>query len=1006
MNRRVQSVIALFFVSGFAGLIYESVWSHYVNLFLGHAAYAQTLVLVVFIGGLALGSWLCARRARMGNPLRIYAYVEMAIGLIALGFHPVFVSATQWAYTVLLPSACHQESAFCAAQWGLSALLLAPQSVLLGMTFPLVTSAVLRFDPMQPGHHISTLYFVNSMGAVLGVLASAFVLIPTVGLPGTLATAGALNLVIAAAALVLSRERPAPLPELAPPAGEGATVGESRLVATLLVVAGLTGLSSFIYEISWIRMLSLVLGASTHSFELMLASFILGLAVGGLWIRGRIDALGDPVRFLALVQVVMGIAAVATVPLYNGSFDLMAWLLHALARNNSGFVLFSLSSTLIALAVMLPATICAGMTLPLITYRLLRSRTGERSLGLVYAVNTFGSILGVLVAVHVLLVPLGLHGTLVAGALVDLALGVYLFVGMRRRVPPASWAKPVAISVVAFAAIVLTFGADERRSASGVFRTGAARISTDTRIAYHRDGKTATVDVLDDGKWRSIRTNGKPDASIAYYAGVPPSGDELTMMMLGAAPLGHKPDARTAAVIGFGSGMSTTVLLGSPNLKRVDTVEIEPSMVEGAKNFRPIVEAAYTDPRSHIVIDDAKSYFARGGARYDIVVSEPSNPWVSGVASLFSEEFYRRLSGSLNDGGVLCQWLHIYEMDDQTIATIFEAIGRTFPDFVVYTSIDSDLVLIARKGGPVGRFDERVLQWPIIKPLAERLGLDQPGAITRRVMGSGRAVLSLFGGPGGVANSDYYPIVDQRASRTRFTQASVTSLAELELSPLPLLEMLDGTFVASTEPVTKGLHANADFAAYEGWLVHDTAMGHTRPPLADVRMGSSPLDARIVDAWTQRCPSSYQFEEVLPSFYGVARAMNARIAPQAAGEVWARVAQSACSKAVDPARREWIDLFSAVARRDPEAMAQHGRSVLEAAGNAKNVLTDYAFLAALTGDICLGRRADADKLFEEGTRRWVLREQHTAELRYLYATAHRTLPATHAPGRCLTVPAD
>ncbi|HUL55524.1 MAG TPA: hypothetical protein VLT60_00910, partial [Usitatibacter sp.] len=593
VNRRVQSVIALFFVSGFAGLIYESVWSHYLKLFLGHAAYAQTLVLVVFIGGLALGSWLCARRARMGNPLRIYAIVEGAIGLIALGFHPAFVGATHWAYEVLLPSACHQESAFCAAQWGLAAALLAPQSILLGMTFPLVSSAVLRSDPGQPGLHISTLYFVNSMGAVLGVVASAFVLIPTVGLPGTLASAGVLNLFIAAVAAVLSREHPGPLAAMRPPEGEGAAVGESRLVPILLAVACLTGLSSFIYEISWIRMLSLVLGASTHSFELMLASFILGLAIGGLWIRTRIDRLGDPVRFLALVQLVMGIAAVATVPLYNGSFDLMAWLLHALARNNSGFVLFSLSSTIISLAVMLPATICAGMTLPLITYRLLRSREGERSLGLVYAVNTLGSIIGVIVAVHLLLRPLGLHGTLVVGAAIDVALGAWLYLGARGRPSLKAGLKPALIGLAVFALVSTAFDVDGRRSASGVFRTGAARISPEAKIVYHKDGKTATVDVLDDGKWRAIRTNGKPDAAIAFHPDIGPSGDEVTMTLLGALPLGHKPDAKTAAVIGFGSGMSTTVLLGSPNLQRVDTVEIEPAMVEGARNFRPVVDAAY-----------------------------------------------------------------------------------------------------------------------------------------------------------------------------------------------------------------------------------------------------------------------------------------------------------------------------------------------------------------------------------------------------------------------------
>ncbi|MFZ3323180.1 MAG: fused MFS/spermidine synthase [Usitatibacter sp.] len=1006
MNKRADSVITLFFVSGFAGLIYESVWSHYVKLFLGHAAYAQTLVLVVFIGGLALGSWLCARRASMGNPLRVYAIVEAAIGVIALVFHPIFLASTEWGYATLLPAACSAESSFCAAQWGLSALLLAPQSVLLGMTFPLVTSAVLRADPQMPGHHISTLYFVNSMGAVLGVLCSAFVLIPAVGLPGTLATAGTMNLAIAAVAFMLSRHKTAPLAAISAPAGEVSLGSESRLTAILLAVACLTGLSSFIYEISWIRMLSLVLGASTHSFELMLASFIAGLAAGGWWIRSRIDRLGDPVRFLALVQVVMGIAAVATVPLYNASFDLMAWLLGAVERNDSGFILFSMASTFIALVVMLPATICAGMTLPLITYRLLRSREGERSLGLVYAVNTLGSIVGVIVAVHLLLRPLGLHGTLVVGAAIDVALGAWLFTGARGRASLKAGLKPALIAVTAFVLVAAFFGVDMRRSSSGVFRSGAARIAPGTTIAFHKDGKTATVDVLDDGNWRSIRTNGKPDASIVMTQQAPASSDEVTMFLLGALPLGHKPDAKTAAVIGFGSGMSTTVLLGSPNLKVVDTVEIEPAMVEGAKLFRPLVEAAYTDPRSHIVVDDAKSYFARGGARYDIIVSEPSNPWVSGVASLFSEEFYARLSHSLNEGGVLCQWLHTYEMDDATIATIFEAVAKTFPDFLVYTSIDSDLILVARKGGAVGPFDERVLQWPALKPRAARLGLDQPGAVLRRPMGSAAAVLGLFRNAGGVANSDFYPIVDQRASKTRFTRAQATSLTELHNSPLPLLEMLDGSFHPSQWPVLDGMRAAVDFEAYEAWLVHDELLGNPRPPTAQVRLGTALLDARIVDAWARSCPSSYRFEEVLPSLMGVAIKMNARLAPDKAMEAWTRIVQSPCAKAVSPAGREWIDLFVATAERDPEAMARHGHAVLEAARGIKNGLTEYAFLAAVAGNVCLGRSAEAEKLFSDGPANWIVPEQRSAELRYLYAIAHDPPSKTPIKGRCVTVHAN
>ena len=1006
MSKRVEAVFALFFVSGFAGLIYESVWSHYVKLFLGHAAYAQTLVLVVFIGGLALGSWLCARRARMGNPLRIYAWVELAIGLIALAFHPVFVAATDWGYQVLIPAACHQESPFCAAQWGLAALLLAPQSVLLGMTFPLVSSAVLRADPATPGHHIAALYFINSTGAVLGVLTSAFLLIPAFGLPGTLAAAGAMNLVIAAIAMVLSRNSPAPLAVVETAATTRERAGESRLIHTLLAVACLTGLSSFIYEIVWIRMLSLVLGASTHSFELMLASFIFGLAAGGWWIRTRIDRLGDPVRFLALVQIAMGIAAVATVPLYNGTFDLMAWLLSAISRNDRGFVLFNLSSTCIALSVMLPATLGAGMTLPLITYRLLRSREGERSLGLVYSVNTAGAIAGVIIAVHLLLRPLGAHGTLVVGAAIDVALGVWLLLGLRGKSPSRRWLTPAVAGVAAFIVIAAGFDVDPRRTSSGVFRTGAARVSPNTSVIYHRDGKTATVDVLDDGVGRGIRTNGKTDATIVMSPTGAPTGDEVTMLLLGALPLGHRPEAQTAAVIGFGSGMSTTVLLSSPNLKRVDTVEIEPAMVEGAQFFRPVVEAAYTDPRSHIVIDDAKSYFARGGTRYDIIVSEPSNPWVSGVASLFTEEFYGRLARTLNDGGVLCQWLHTYEMDDATIATIFEAVSRAFPDFVVYTSNDGDVILIARKGGPPGLFDERVLQWPLIKPFAQRLNLDQPGAVARRrPMGSESAILRLFRAFGGVANSDYYPFVDQRASKTRFTLARVAGLLELQMSPLPLIEMLDGSPSPSEHRVDGGMvWAAADVRAQEGWWVLGSALGERRGIAPPAGGNSHALDARIVEAWIASCPASYGMNEVLPSFFGVAVAINASLPADKAAELWKRIAQSPCAKRAGEPMLQWIDFFLAVAERDADAMSQRARPILEISRGVKNPLTEYVFLAALTGDICRGRREDAEALFSQGIQNWIRPELHTAELRYLFAAAHEAVPAKPPlPGKCVTV---
>jgi predicted membrane-bound spermidine synthase len=417
----------LFVASGFAGLIYESVWTHYLKLYLGHAAYAQSLVLIVFMGGMALGAAFCARiSTRLRSPLAAYAAAEAAIGVCALLFHEAFVALTDWSYAVLLP-ALGGDLAALAAKLALAAGLILPPSLLLGATFPLMSAGLVRLERGAAGRPIAMLYFANSLGAAAGVLASGFVLIAWAGLPGTLRVAGIVNLALAAAVALLGRPaRAAPV--------EPAPAADGNPARLLLAVALLTGFASFIYEISWIRMLSLVLGASTHAFELMLSTFIFGLALGGLAVRRAVDASPAPERLLGGVQLAMGLAALATLPVYDRSFELMEALMKGLARTDAGYLLFNLSGQAISALVMLPATCLAGMTLPLLTAALLRAGAGERAIGQVYAANTLGAILGVLAAVHLGLPLLGLKGTLIAGALVDALLGLVLL--RRGGAPP------------------------------------------------------------------------------------------------------------------------------------------------------------------------------------------------------------------------------------------------------------------------------------------------------------------------------------------------------------------------------------------------------------------------------------------------------------------------------------------------------------------------------------------------------------------------------------------
>ena len=275
---------ALFIASGFAGLIYESVWTHYLKLFLGHAAYAQSLVLAVFMGGMAAGAAYCARRsAKLANPLAAYAVVEAIIGLAALAFHPIFVALTDWSYDALLPRLGNEWLAL-AAKLGVSCVLILPQSVLLGMTFPLMSAGLVRAHRAAAGESVAMLYFTNSLGAVGGVLASGFFLIAWPA-PGTLRVAGMLNLLIAAMVV--------------PTGPHHASVEKTSSAdaqTLLLAVAFFTGVASFIYEISWIRMLSLVLGASTHSFDSCSPRSFLGLALGGFAVRRRADRAADRPR--------------------------------------------------------------------------------------------------------------------------------------------------------------------------------------------------------------------------------------------------------------------------------------------------------------------------------------------------------------------------------------------------------------------------------------------------------------------------------------------------------------------------------------------------------------------------------------------------------------------------------------------------------------------------------------------------------------------------------------
>ncbi len=807
---RFRVLFLLFFLSGISGLIYESIWSRYIKQFVGSAATAQVLVLSLFMGGMSLGALLSGRFvARTRAPVVVYGIIEGLIGVYALLFPYLQEFAARFAYDTLFP-AIGGGAGVELAKWTLAALLIAPPCVLLGTTFPLMSVGILRRDLARSGEILSMLYFTNSLGASFGAVFSGFVLVASVGLPGALMVAAALNILIM---LIAMRDRtPTRAIEKRAVSGDDGKPRNVRVALYLAVALG-TGLSSFMYEIGWIRLLSTILGAATHSFEIMLSTFILGIALGGLWVRKKMDRFRRPEIVLGVVQIIMGLSAIVTIPAYHLGVWGMGGLLSDQwvgywspdgVRTDGLWLQFNILKYLICAIIMLPAAFCAGMTLPLLTHVMLKRGQAEGAVGRVYGFNTLGSISGAILAGLVFMPIIGLKGVIVLGALVDMVLGLVLVRGEitagRGTAATRTLLRNGALGMVMAVIAGLLFPIDPAVLTSTVFRNGRIKLPETYEVLSYIDGRTASVTVvktdLKSGH-HVIYTNGKPDASVVLdrwpedrdrMDGPEIAGDEPNQFLVGLIPLMARPNAKHGALIGFGSGVTCHTLLASPTLERLDTVEIEPEMVRGSSYFKRVNWRAYDDPRSHIHFDDAKAYFAWAGDKYDFIVSEPTNPWVSGVSSLFTVEFYQEAKRYLAPGGVLAQWVQGYELSDSLMISVLAALDREFEDYLIARIGASDWVIMASADGPIGELHPEVLAWPDAQESFELLGIHDIGQIDGLITANKRMLHPFLVDK--VPNRDSHPILDTGAEKSRFLKQRAEFLHYVRWTPAPVLEVL------------------------------------------------------------------------------------------------------------------------------------------------------------------------------------------------------------------------
>jgi predicted membrane-bound spermidine synthase len=716
------------------------------------------------MGGLALGSFIAGKMVvRIKRPLLAYGIAELLIGFGGMFYHPIYVFATnlfydsEWSRT-LGSSGAEAIKIIIATSSTL------PIAILLGTTFPLIAAGLSRRDGDNGKTSLPLLYFTNSLGACFGILFASYILIPTLGNANTLRIAGCINFILFIFFWRISKNHSENSQNSA---NSGSDKGMKGAIPWLLFAA-LTGLSSFIYEIVWIRLLSLLMGSSSHSFDQMLSAFILGLALGGLACRKLLARNFEPLKLLAFSQIFMAFFAACTLYFHVPFFTVMNEAHQIFNQTATGYVFWSFFKYFLAVVWMVPTSFFAGMTLPVLTYWLINKTGSESFVGSVYGWNTIGAIIGS-VGTGLLLLPLlQLKGALLVGVFIDLALGLVIllkfFPDYRKNFAFA------AICLLAFfPSIFVSFDSD--RITSGIFRS--YRLIKDNENIDVRNGKTATISLHEAESIIYIKTNGKADASLMKNRSNSIEGDELTQAATAFVPMAMRNAPYNAAMIGLGSGMGSHYLLADPLLERLDCIEIEEEMVNLAKKgFYPHNSRSFDDPRMFLHIGDARTFFHTQSLSYDLIVSVPSNPWVSGVSSLFSLEFYHHIKRYLNKGGHLVQWLQLYEFNNELLLHIMKALDESFEHVAIYRVPDEpDIIMVASDSivfqehidrfridsELVSEFETMRLPWHFF---GEQNFLFKASSI--------RPVLEMVD-----PNSEYIPVVDNKAEQARFVNTYV-----------------------------------------------------------------------------------------------------------------------------------------------------------------------------------------------------------------------------------------
>ena len=671
-----------FLLSGFAALVYQTAWTRQFALVFGTSELAVATVLAAYMGGLALGAWLVERwLPRISKPVLVYAGLELGIGTSAVALVPALLALCEWLLRAWFgdqPSPPDSGYASTSLFYLISAFVaLSVPTVLMGATLPLLARHAVR-DDSQITRRIGFLYTMNTAGAVGGALATAFWLLPALGLSWSVRIAGLVNGLVFGLAVLIARRvdamHSAPAPRsppsalyVPPPLRDEVASPEVFWILPLMLASGAI---SFFHEVLWTRMLSHVIGSSIQAFGVMVATFLAGIAIGGA-VGSRV-APGRKRAHQAFAIAQLGCAIAGA-----SAFLLMDRLMPAA----HGLVVTATFGAML----LLPLTFFIGTTFPL-AVRILANSADDAAVASarVYAWNTVGAIIGSLSAGFVLIPWLRFEGSIQLAVIASCTVAVAGTGWLARPTPLLFRGSVLAIG----AAVCLLF---HPSVPDRLLRRSPLDIAADGDVAYYEVGRSASVVMLKQDGGLVLRTNGLPEAMMETRGMSPRFSGELWLAPLAVIA---RPHVQSMLVVGYGGGVVVDAV--PPTVRTIDVIELEPQVIAANRATAALRKRdPLLDPRLTLISNDARGALNLTRRKYDAIVSQPSHPWTAGASHLYTLEFMQQVREHLNDDGVFVQWMNVAFLDEPLLRSLTATLLAAFGEVRLYRPDPDTLVFLA-----------------------------------------------------------------------------------------------------------------------------------------------------------------------------------------------------------------------------------------------------------------------------------------------------------------------